>query len=210
MIVDDHPIVRQGLAQLIAEQDDLEICGQAEDGAKALAVVKGLKPDVVVVDLSLPDRSGLELVKELHETWPGLALLVLSMHDEAVHAERAIRAGARGYIMKHEATDRVLTAIRRVLAGQVYLSEAMSAQVLNRLAGANAGEAGSPLGRLSDREYQVFTLIGRGLSTRDIAGRLGVSVKTIEAHREHIKEKLGLKNAAELLHSAMRHSAPVP
>jgi DNA-binding NarL/FixJ family response regulator len=207
LLVDDHPIVRQGLAQMIDQEADLQVCGQAQGAVEAMEAIGREAPDVAVVDLSLPDGNGIDLVKQIRERWPGLAVLVLSMHDESLHAERALRAGAKGYIMKQEATETVLTAIRRVLHGDTYVSERMAERMLAKLVqGKAASPGGSPLERLSDREFQIFEMIGRGEVPREIAKQLGLSVKTVEAHRERIKEKLDLKSGAELIRLAMSYS----
>lgn len=203
LIVDDHPIVRQGLAQLISQEDDMEVCGQAEDVQQALRAIRELKPDLVVADVSLKETSGIDLLKDLQVQNPHLPVLMLSMHDETVYAERALRAGARGYIMKQEATERVVTAIRRVLAGDVYISDSMAARMVSKLATPGGRVGGSPVDCLSDRELEVFRLIGEGHSTRQIAARLHLSIKTIETYRAHVKDKLTLKDANELLRAAI-------
>ena len=203
IIVDDHPVVRQGLAQLINQEADLHVCGQAEDAHEAVRAIKELAPDMVIVDISLRDTSGMDLIKDIKVRHPDLPILTLSMHDEAVYAERALRAGARGYIMKQEATERVVTAIRCVLAGNVYVSERMAAKMVSKLAGGHSPDNSSPVDCLSDRELEVYRLIGEGHGTRKIAQTLHLSVKTIETYRAHIKEKLGLKDANELFRSAI-------
>jgi DNA-binding NarL/FixJ family response regulator len=202
LIVDDHPIVRQGRAQLIDQEADLRVCGQAEDAHEAMQAIRTLQPDMVIVDISLKDTSGMELIKDLKVQYPELPVLTLSMHDEAVYGERALRAGARGYIMKQEATERVVTAIRRVLSGDVYVSDRMAAKMVSKLTG-GATSSGSPVDCLSDRELEVFRLIGEGHGTRQVAEELHLSVKTIETYRAHIKEKLGLRDANELFRSAI-------
>ncbi len=204
MLVDDHPVMRQGLVQLINQEPDLSICGQYEDAATAFAAIPTLNPDLAVIDLSLKGSSGLELVKSSRASFPKLRLLVLSMHDETLYAERVLRAGAAGYIMKEEATENVLAAIRQVLGGGVYLSEKMSAKLMHQWVGTSPRSGGSALERLSDRELEVFGLIGQGKGTREIAQHLRLSVKTVESHRAHIKEKLNLKDANELVHTAVR------
>jgi DNA-binding NarL/FixJ family response regulator len=203
LIVDDHPIMRQGLAQLINHEDDLTICGQFEDANKALNAIPALKPDIAIIDISLRGTSGIELVKNIKVHHPKLLMLVLSMHDETIYAERVLRAGAVGYIMKQEASDKVLHAIRHVLQGEIYLSEKMSTKLMHQLI-AGRGGTGSLIDRLSDRELEVFGLIGEGRGTREIAEQLHLSVKTVESHRAHIKEKLDLKNATELVHRAIQ------
>jgi DNA-binding NarL/FixJ family response regulator len=209
LLVDDHPLLRQGLARLIDQAPDLAVCGEAEDAAGALEMVRTLRPDVAVVDMTLRDRKGVELVKELAAAHRGLKMLVLSMHDESLHAERALQAGARGYVMKQEAPHLVLAALRKVLAGEIYLSERMNARVLQRLVGgpkADDAAPPSPVEVLSGRELEIYALLGQGLATREIASRLGVGVKTVDTYRERIKDKLKLRTAAELLRSAMRFS----
>ncbi len=203
LIVDDHPIVRQGLAQLIDQEHDLHVCGQAQDAHEAMQAIRKLSPDLAVVDISLKDTSGIELIKDIKVHHPGLPVLTLSMHDEGIYAERALRAGARGYVMKQEATERVVTAIRRVLSGEMYVSEGVAAKMVSKLVAGPAQTGGSPVDRLSDRELQVFRLIGTGYGTREMAEQLHLSVKTIETYRAHIKEKLGLIDANELLRTAI-------
>jgi DNA-binding NarL/FixJ family response regulator len=205
MLVDDHPIVRQGLANLIDAESDLVVCAQVESADEAMRVLPDEKPDVVVVDISLGDRSGLELVKDIRARWPDMPMLVLSMHDELLYAERALRAGAKGYIMKQEATEKVMEGIRKVLDGELYVSERMAARLMDQAV--NAKPAGTnPLSRLSDRELEVFTMIGHGLGTREIANKLILSIKTVEAHREHIKEKLSLRSGTELMRYAVQYT----
>ena len=203
-LVDDHSIVRRGLEQLISQEPDLVVCGQAEDGQSALAAMKKLAPDVAIVDLSLAGESGLELIKNIKARYPKVAVLVLSMHDETFYAERVLRAGARGYVMKMQVANQVLVAIRRILRGEVYLSDPMSAKILRKAVGGLADSARSSVERLSDRELEVFQLIGIGLGTRHIADRISRSVKTVEAYREHIKRKLDLKDATELNQAAIQ------
>ncbi|MBI1371654.1 MAG: response regulator [Phycisphaera sp.] len=202
MIVDDHPIVRRGLAETIRQESDLEVCCEAEDARAAIAAIREGKPDVAVVDLTLKDIGGLELIKQIRAIDEDVIMLVLSMHDESLYAERCLRAGAKGYIMKQEGSERLVTALRTVLAGQVYLSEKMSARLLGKMVGGGTSAGASPLEALSDRELEVFELLGRGLGTRNIAERLCVSIKTVESHREHIKQKLNIKNATELVQHA--------
>jgi DNA-binding NarL/FixJ family response regulator len=204
LIVDDHPIVRQGLAQVINQEKDLEVCGQAEDAHEAMEAIRQLNPDMVIVDISLKDTSGMELIKDLKIRHPDLPVLTLSMHDEAVYGERALRAGARGYVMKQEATGKVVTAIRRVLAGEVYVSDGLSAKMVSKLVGGGARTASSPADSLSDRELEVFRMIGEGFGTREMAEKLHLSVKTVETYRAHIKDKLGLQDANELLRTAIQ------
>lgn len=204
LIVDDHPVVRRGLTQLINQESDLCVCGEAEDGPQALRVFEQAAPDVAIVDISLKESSGIELIKDIRVRWPNMPVLVLSMHDEAFYAERALRAGGRGYITKDEAAEKVLWALRRLLKGEVYLSDRVTSRMLAKMVdGKRDGQVGS-LESLSDRELEVFRMIGNGLPTREVAGRLHLSVKTIESYRESIKRKFKLKSAAELLQRAIR------
>jgi DNA-binding NarL/FixJ family response regulator len=205
-LVDDHPIVRQGLAQLIDSEPDLAVIGQGEDAYASLKAMRDARPDLALVDISLKDADGLELLKELKAQGAEFPVLILSMHDESLYAERALRAGARGYVMKQEPPDVLLGAIRRVLAGEIYVSPKMGATLLRRMVGSREVNATSPMERLTDRELEVFRLIGAGQSVREIADKLCLSVKTVEAHREHIKEKLSLKTSAELLRFAIRNT----
>ena len=204
VIVDDHPIVREGLADLINKEDDLVVCGEAEDGHSAMEVISELEPDIAIVDISLQDTSGLELIKDIKVQYPSLPVLTLSMHEESLYAERALRAGAKGYIMKREATANVVMAIRKVLSGQVYLSERMATKLVDKLVGGKAEVSTSPIERLTDRELEVFSLLGQGNGTRQISERLHLSVKTIETYRSRIKEKLNLKSGPELLQHAFQ------
>ena len=204
LLVDDHPVVRRGLALMIDAEPDLTVCGEAESYEQAVASIDRLKPDVAVVDISLGGRSGIDLIKDVRGKKPDLPILVLSMHDESLQAERALRAGAKGYIMKREATSNVIGAIRHVIKGGIYVSDRISARLLGKMADAPAGTR-SPLERLSDRELEIFNLIGQGLSPRTIAERFGLSVKTVEAHRENIKGKLGLSSSNELIRYAVQH-----
>ena len=206
LLVDDHPIVRRGLAELINLQPDLVVTAHADDVAGALATVKADVPDIAVTDLSLQAGSGIDLIRDLKALAPPLPVLVLSMHEETLYAERALRAGASGYIMKHEATEKVLVAIRRVLAGEVYLAPKIASTLLNRFVSTRVTLGKSPLDTLSDRELEIFNLIGQGLPTRQIAERLNVGGKTVDTHREHIKRKLGFATANELLRYAIQHS----
>lgn len=203
-VVDDHSIVRQGIIQLINQEDDFEVCGEAEDAHQAMDGVRETKPDVVLVDLTLKDTSGLELIKNFKSLYEEMPMLVLSMHDESLYAERVLRAGARGYIMKQEATENVMVAMRQVLGGQVYVSPNIASKILHALVDGPGKGGGSPLDRLSDRELEVFQMIGRGISTREIAEKLFLSIKTVETYRAHIKEKLNLKNATELVQRAVQ------
>lgn len=204
LLVDDHPVVRRGLALMIDAEPDLSIVGEAENYEQALDAIARLTPDVAVVDISLSGRSGIDLIKELRTKSPHLPVLVLSMHDESLQAERALRAGAKGYIMKREATANVIGAIRHVLKGGIYVSDRIGARLLGKMADAPPGVR-SPLERLSDRELEIFNLIGQGLNPRTIAERFGLSIKTVEAHRENIKGKLGLASSNELIRYAVQH-----
>lgn len=204
LIVDDHPMMRQGLAQLIGEEPDLLLCGEAESAEGALSAIDALKPDLVLADISLPGKNGLELIKDFQALQPGLAVLVISMHDESLYAERVLRAGGRGYIMKQEGGRKLMEAIRQVLEGKIYVSEKMSANILEIFSGRRAGAEGSPIERLTDREFEVFQLIGQGKGTRDIAEKLHLSVKTVDVHRANIKAKLKLTSASELIRYAVR------
>ena len=205
-IVDDHPVVRRGLVQMIDNEPDLAVCGQGEDAYASIRAIRDARPDVALVDVSLNGGDGIELVKELKSQGLDVPVLVLSMHDEMLYAERALRAGARGYIMKQAAPETLLGAIRQVLAGEVYVSPRMGGTLLQRMVGGRAGEAVSPMERLTDRELEVFRMIGAGQTVKEIAGKLCLSAKTVEAHREHIKEKLNLRTSAELLRFAIRNT----
>ncbi|NUP90037.1 MAG: response regulator transcription factor [Candidatus Sumerlaeia bacterium] len=207
LLVDDHPLIRSGLAQLIATEPGLQVCAEAEDAPSALDAARTHQPDIAIVDLSLPGASGLELLRQLRAAQPQLPVLILSMHDESLWAERTLRAGARGYIMKEQAPQDILAAIRHVLAGNVWLSPAISARILGRISG---DQAVSPIERLTDREIEVYTLIGQGLTMRQIAEALHVSVKTAEAHREHIKQKLSVGSANDLVRHATLWSQALP
>lgn len=202
LLVDDHPILRAGLSRLINQEADMTVAGEAEDAPKAFDLVSKLSPDVVLVDVSLKGGNGIELIKNLKARYPDLPMLVLSMHDETLYAERALRAGGRGYIMKEEAIEQVLVGIRKVLAGEIFLSERMKNRMLQQMAGNKGKVVSSPIELLTDREIEVFRLIGEGHSTRQIAGELHLSVRTVEAYREYIKVKLNLKNAIELAQHA--------
>ncbi len=203
LVVDDHPIVRQGLAQMIGHEEDMEVCGQAEDMNSALAAVDKLKPDLAVIDVSLKGTSGVELIKAIKARHPALRMLALSMHDESLYAERCLKAGAGGYIMKHEPPEKVIRAMRQVLAGQIYVSDSMTARMVHKLVDGNDSGA-TGIDSLTDRELEVFRLIGMGHGTRQIAEELFLSVKTIESYRAHIKEKLALDNATELIQHAIQ------
>lgn len=203
LIVDDHPIVRQGLSQLINAEDDLEVCGNAATVEEALQSLGESYPDVVIVDLSLAHSDGLELIKEIRSETRHLPVLVLSMHDENMYAERLLSAGANGYIMKQAAADQLLIALRRVLAGGVYVSEQLGSSMIERIAGNDPKKTSNPIERLSNRELQVLNLIGRGKTTREVAENLTLSVKTVESHRQRIKKKLNLQTSAQLVQFAV-------
>jgi DNA-binding NarL/FixJ family response regulator len=205
MIVDDHPIFRQGMTQLINREEDLQVCAEAETAQQALETVQRIQPDLAIVDITLKGTNGIELLKSLRVMAPKLPVLVLSMHDEGLYAERALRAGARGYVMKQEPPEQVILAIRHVIAGELHLSSAMSNQMIHKLIEGGPHEKNrSPIDRLSDRELEVLQLIGRGRGTRQIAEELHLSVKTIESHRAHIKEKLNLSTAPEMVRFAVQ------
>jgi DNA-binding NarL/FixJ family response regulator len=204
LIIDDHPILRSGITQVINQQKDLIVCGEVGDASKALRAIEMTQCQLVILDISLSGTSGIEILKDIKVQHPKLPVLMLSMHDESVYAQRALRAGASGYVMKHEATEKLILAIRKVLAGEVYLSEKLSAQLLQQIVGGTKSITASPVEALSDRELEVFTLIGQGHGTRPIAERLHLSVKTIESHRAHIKEKLNLKTGVDLMHHAIQ------
>lgn len=198
LLVDDHAVVRFGIAQLINRQADLIVCGEQEDARKALDAIIQLKPDLVVADLSLKDSSGLELIRNIKAQFPSLPMLVVSIHDETVYAEIAFRAGALGYLMKQEALEKIIMAIRRVLSGNVYVSDSLAAKMLQQQVRGHTDVQQPAIKSLSDREVEVFHLIGQWKKTKEIAGELHLSVKTVEYYREQIKRKLNLKDAAEL------------
>jgi len=202
VIIDDHPIVRKGFAQLINREADLTVVGEAEDHLSAQTIISETKPDLALVDLTLKESDGLELIKTINAQYPQVKTMVISLHDERVYAERALRAGAKGYIMKSEATENVMTAIRTVLKGSMYLSDDMQERMLSQFAG-NSKKETSPIDVLSDREFEVFRMVGDGLETREIAKRLTLSVKTIETYKSHLKTKLDLHSSTELIQRAV-------
>lgn len=204
LIVDDHPILRKGLSMLINQEPDLVVNGEAENARKALEAIEAVQPDMVIVDISLPGVDGVELLKSIKLRFGDLPTLVVSMHDESLFAERALRAGARGYVMKQEALDNVLVAIRRVLAGEIFVSNKIATKMLERMVDSDAKTVASPIDLLSDRELTVFRLIGLGQTTRQIAEKLHLSVKTVESYRSHIKEKLKLSGGTDLLKYAIQ------
>src|SRR5579862_1928721 len=204
LLVDDHPVVREGLAESINRERDLSVCAQAEDHQGALKAIETHHPELVVIDLMLKDSSGMELIKDIHARWPRLLILVVSMHDETLYAERVLRAGAQGYITKQQASHDILLAIRRVLGGGIYLNERTASAVLARLAAKPQAPSHAIPDLLADRELEVFELTGRGLSTREIAGQLRIDAKTVDTYRARIREKLNLKSSSELLQLAIR------
>ena len=206
-IVDDHPITRYGLTQLINHEPDLLVCGDAASAVQALAAIETARPDLVLADITMPGRSGLEFIKDMTAEHPGVAVLVISMHDENIYAERVLRAGGRGYIMKNEGGEKVLEAIRQVLQGRVYVSQSISAALLDVLTRQHSSVRDATPGALSDREFEVFQLIGQGLSAQQIAQRLNLSVKTVGTHRQHIRQKLKLETGSELIRQAVRWAA---
>jgi DNA-binding NarL/FixJ family response regulator len=201
-IVDDHPLFREGLAAIIRQRPELCICGEAESAAQAFEGIRTLRPDILLTDIGLPGKSGLELLKDIRAFRPSLPVLVISMHDEILYAERVLKAGGRGYIMKQEGPDKILDAIATVLRGRVYLSGRMSAEILEQIASPGARAKHSPIGKLTDREFEVLQLIGGGKNGREIAKDLSLSIKTVNCHQSNIREKLGLKSAAAVLHFA--------
>ena len=209
IIVDDHPLFRKGIEQLINNSDDgFVMCGEAGNAADGMDAIRKIKPDLVIVDVSLPGANGIELIKNIRTEFPKLAVLTLSMHDESLYALRAIKAGAQGYVMKEEALENVITAIREVLAGRPYLSKAMSAKLITSFAGGNTQTHLTD--KLSDRELEILELIGKGRDVREIAQALHISAKTVETHRAHIKEKLNLRNARQVARFAVQWVADQP
>jgi DNA-binding NarL/FixJ family response regulator len=204
LVVDDHPIVRQGLALLINREPDLVVCGEAEEATGAMHVLASARPDVLIVDISLNGPDGLDLLKNIRTTHPALPVLILSMHDETIYAERALRAGANGYIMKQEATEKVLVAVRRILNGEIYVSDHIANKMLKHYITGAGSLRNSSIADLSDRELEVFRLIGEGHGTRQIAEELHLSIKTVESYQAHIKEKLSLRSARELMQHAIQ------
>jgi DNA-binding NarL/FixJ family response regulator len=204
-IVDDHPVFREGLTKIVSQEPDLEVCGEADTADEALGKIRELAPDLVLTDIGLPGKSGLELIQDLHATTPDLPVLVISMHDESVYAERVLRAGGRGYVMKQAGPAVMLQSIRQVIAGRVAVSPAISAAIIESLARpGTAREGAATVGKLSNREFEVLRLIGQGRDSHDIARTLHLSIKTVDTHRGNIKSKLGLRNGTELIHYAVR------
>jgi len=204
VVVDDHPIIRQGLENLINHEDDLLVCAQAENAYEAMKAIKKTSPDLIIVDISLEGESGLELIKTIKSQHINLSILVLSMHDESLYAERVLRAGANGYIMKQKGTEKLIIAIRKILSGQEYISDDIMMRMIHKFVGQRPEVNNHSTESLSDRELEVFLLIGQGFGTRKIASQLFLSVKTIETYRAHIKEKLNLADSSELLRYAIQ------
>lgn len=204
LLADDHPMTRFGLAQLIGGQPDLEVVAEAGTPAEAMTALSKLKVDLLITDLTMPGRSGLDFIKDIQAVQPELPIMVVSMHDELLYAERALKAGARGYVMKEAGGERLIHAIHRVLEGQVYVSEKMSAVILDNLSGGKSRNSNSPIDKLTDREFQIFQMIGSGKGTRQIADELHLSAKTVDVHRGNIKAKLDLKDATALVRHAVR------
>lgn len=204
LLVDDHPITRQGLRMLISQQPGLTVVGESDNAAQAMDLAAKLKPDIAIVDIALRSANGIELTKNMKAHSPDLLILIVSMHDEELFAERALRAGARGYLMKHEASERVIEALQKISSGELYISDRVRARMLSRLVNNRTGEVTSPVESLSDREMEVFQLIGNGYATRQIAERLNLSVKTIDSYREHLKLKLSLESGADLVRYAIQ------
>ena len=202
LIIEDHPIVRKGFSMLINQDDELKTIGEAGDYHSALDMVRKTKADLILLDLSLGDGNGIELIKEVKVINPALPVLVVSLHDENLYAERTLKAGARGYIMKSEATENILTAIKKIINGEVYLSDGMKDKLINRVAGTDR-EGSSPMDILSDREFEVFQFIGDGRTTKEIAEILNLSVKTVETYKSHIKSKLEIKDSTDLIRRAV-------
>lgn len=203
-MVDDHPLMRKGLGELINQQPDMIICGEADDAPEALKAIGQIRPDLVIVDISLKTQNGIELIKNIKAINPSIQILVLSMHDESIYALRVLKAGAKAYVMKQEVVDKVMEAIRRIRLGKVFVSERVAAQMLSQVVDGNDPSRESPVDALSDRELEIVTLIGNGTPTREIAKRLGISIKTVESHRAHIKDKLSLTNATQLVQWCVR------
>jgi DNA-binding NarL/FixJ family response regulator len=204
-LVDDHPVFREGLLGLVKREPGLTVCGESDNAPHALSAIERLTPELVLADIGLPGKSGLELIKDILAVRPNTAVLVISMHDEALYAERVLRVGGRGYIMKQEGPDKILQAIRQVLSGHIAVSAKMSVRLLDALSGRHAKSKNrSPISRLTDREFEIFQLIGRGKDSHTIAGQLNLSVKTVDAHRGHLKEKLDMKTGTELICYAAR------
>ena len=207
LVVDDHPMTRYGTARLLEQEPDLIVCGEAENASCAIAAIAAFKPQLVLSDLSMPGGDGLEFIKDVRSLHPEVAVLVFSMHDESFYAERALRAGARGYVMKNEGGEKLVEAIRQVLQGKIHVSENMSGKVLEIFSGRRRRADNTTIGKLTDREFEVFQLLGQGLATREIGQRLRLGTKTVETHRLHVREKLGLKSGSALIKYAVRWAA---
>jgi len=206
LIVDDHPIFRAGLTGLVNLETELTVCGEANDAKQAMQAVEKLHPDLVLLDMSLPGKGGLELLKDIRAIAPQTPVLIISMHDETLYAERVIKAGGRGYIMKQEGPEKIVQAVRKVLSGGISVSERISAQILDAMSGGKGGTSSS-VSTLTDREFEVYRLLGQGKEPHEIARTLHLSIKTVDTHRAHIRQKLGLRNATELIHHATRWTA---
>lgn len=206
VLVDDHAVVRQGLAALVNEEPDFAVVGEAASPADALSVIADLQPDAAIIDITLGEGDGIALTREVKAKFPDVKVLVLSIHDESIYADRALRAGARGYMMKVEAADKLMGGLRRILDGDIFVSDRVAARMSHRVAGGADALPAAPIERLSNRELQIFQSIGKGMSVREIAASLMLSVKTIEAHREHVKQKLSIKSSRELLRFAIAHA----
>ncbi len=210
LVVDDHPVYRAGLISLIGQEPDLTVSGEANDAAQTLASLDRLQPDIILMDMSLPGRGGLELLKDVRTMYSTIPILIVSMHDETLYAERVVRAGARGYIMKQADPDKIIEAIRKVLSGGVYLSQRMASNILDGLSGFRGSASTPAVSKLTDREFEVLRMIGTGIDAHDIASQLHLSIKTVDTHRAHIREKLGVKNTTELIHFATRWVSEQP
>lgn len=204
LLVDDHPLTRHGMAQLIDQQPDIVVCAQSENAFEALNAIRSSKPALALVDVSLPGRHGLELIKDVRAMFPEVLVLVVSMHDELLYAERALKAGARGYLMKNQGGEKLLEAIRHVLGGGIYVSPNISAKILNDLSNNKRRTSNAEISKLTDREFEIFQLVGQGLTTREISERVHLSAKTVETHRLHIREKLGIRSGPEFIRYAVR------
>ncbi len=207
LVVDDHPLTRYGTARLLEQEPDLIVCGEAENASRALAAIEALKPQLVLADLSMPGGDGLEFIKDVRSLHPEVAVLVFSMHDETFYAQRALRAGAQGYVMKSAGGEKLVAALRQVLRGEIYVSEKLAGQIAENFSGRRRREDESPVGNLTDREFEVFALLGQGLSTREIGARLHLSAKTVETHRGHVRAKLRLTTGPALIQYATRWTA---